>query len=137
MRWYLYSLVSPPPKDSGPAAGAGRVDSPQMNHNFALSTAIGADACSIKQPAKNSAIPSKSSRLVTLDTSTAHQKLSCSLVIARRLLTLIRSHNDDCAHIGVHTVLFVRVTMTGVVVVIIHERLVKICRIVSAMIDQI
>jgi len=100
-----------------------------MNHNFALAPAIGVGACLIKHPAKKSAKPSTSSRLVTLDTSTAHQNLSCSLVIARRLLTLIRSHNDDCAHIWIHTVLLVRVSMAGVVVVVVDESLVKIWRI--------
>jgi len=50
-------------------------------------------------------------------------------MIARRLLTLIRSHDDDCANVGAHTVLLVRVTMTGIVVVVVDEGLVKICRI--------
>jgi len=79
VRWYLYSLVSPPPKDSGPAAGAGGVGSHQINHNFALAPAVGVGACSIKHAAKKSATPSKSSRLVTLDTSTSCQYFPCSV----------------------------------------------------------
>jgi len=50
-------------------------------------------------------------------------------MIARRLLTLIGSHDDDCAHVGAHTILVVRVTMTGIVVVVVDERLVEIYRI--------
>ena len=41
-------------------------------HSFALALMFVVGACSIKKPAKNFATPSKSSRVVTTDTSTQH-----------------------------------------------------------------
>jgi len=79
IEWYSYPLVTLISMHSSCLAGVGGVDSHQMNHNFALAPAIGVGACSIKQPAKKSATPSKSSRLVTLDTSTSCQYFSCSV----------------------------------------------------------
>jgi len=58
-------------------------------------------------------------------------------MIARRLLTLIRPHNDNGANIRLYAVLLVGMSVTGVVVAVVDERLVKICHIVSAMMDEI
>jgi hypothetical protein len=84
------------------------------------------DACTtsqrrIKQPSKNSAMPSKSSSAVTLDMSVLCQRMHLTphkhtASTWERHLTLIRPHYDHSADHRVNVVMFVCVAVAIVVV---------------------
>jgi hypothetical protein len=71
VEWYLDSLVSTTSKQSSSVAGVCAVHGHDIHQSFAIALALAIGSFSIKQPAKNVAIPSKSSKVDTFDTSTS------------------------------------------------------------------